>query len=103
MPLCSEPSREAPDRWPGRLFLLVNPAIPSCIRRTRAIMASASSAVDRDHGGKSCPPQPSNRINGEGRVFPHTSADAWLCKFHYDSRDAADEKREGVLEHAPRY
>ena len=63
----------------------------------------AARAVDRNHGGKSCPPQPSNWINTEGGVLPHTGAHTRLCEFHYDSRNAADEKRDRVLEHAPRY
>src|SRR5262249_9314450 len=63
----------------------------------------AASTVDRNHGGKSCPPQPSNRIDTEGRVLPHTGAHTRLCKFHYDGGDATGEKRERVLEHAPRY
>ncbi len=35
-------------------------------------------------------------------MLPNTSADARLGEFHDDSRDAADEKRKWVLEHAPR-
>jgi hypothetical protein len=37
---------------------------------------SAAGAVDRNHGGKSCSPQPSNRIDAEGCVLPHTRT-AW--------------------------
>src|SRR6516225_841416 len=66
-------------------------------------LGCAASAVDRNHGGKSCPPQPSNRIDAESRVLPHTGTHTRLCKLHYDSRDAADKKREWVLKHAPRY
>src|ERR1700720_4174104 len=59
--------------------------------------------VNRNHGGKACPPQSFNRIDAERSVFPDTGTHTGLCKFHYNSRDAADEKRERVLEHAPRY
>jgi hypothetical protein len=61
----------------------------------------AASPVDRNHRGKTCPLQSSNWIDAEGRVLPHTGTHAWFCKFHYDSRDAADEKGEWVLENAP--
>src|SRR6516165_9748417 len=63
----------------------------------------AASAVDRDHRGKSCAPQSPNRIVAEGGVLPHTGTHTRLCKFHYDSGDAADEKRQWVFEHPPRY
>src|SRR4029077_5500721 len=66
-------------------------------------LGRAASAVDRHHGGKSCPLQSSNRIDAEGSVLPHTGTHTRLCELHYDSLDAADEKRERVLEHAPRY
>src|SRR6516164_9853367 len=66
-------------------------------------LGRAAGAVDRNHGGKSCPPQSLNRIDAEGGVLPHTGTHARLCEFHYDSGDAADEKRERVLEHTPRY
>jgi hypothetical protein len=36
-------------------------------------------------------------------ALPHARSPARLCELHYDSRGAADEKRERVLEHAPRY
>src|SRR5262249_55501682 len=32
------------------------------------------SAVDRNHAGRSCPPQPSDGIDTEGGVLPHTGA-----------------------------
>src|SRR5258708_27202592 len=54
----------------------------------------AASAVDRNHGGKSCAPQPSNWIDTEGSMPPHTGAHTRLCEFHYDSRNAADKDRE---------
>src|SRR6516165_8128158 len=57
----------------------------------------AASAVDRNHGGKSCPLQSLNWIDAEGGVLPHTGPHARLCEFHYDGGDAADEKREGFL------
>ena len=66
-------------------------------------LGRAASTVDRHHGGEPCSAQPSNRIDAETRVLPHTSAHARLGEFHYNSRDAADEKRKRVLEHAPRY
>src|SRR6516164_1872554 len=62
-----------------------------------------ASGVDRDHGGKSCPPQSSNRIDAEGSVFPHAGTHTRLGKFHYNGRNAADKKRKRVLEHTPRY
>src|SRR5215469_10946593 len=66
-------------------------------------LGRSASAVDRDDGGKSWPPQSSNRIDAEGGVLPYTSTHTRLCKFHYDSGDATDEKRERVLEHPPRH
>src|SRR5215831_10083209 len=66
-------------------------------------LGRAASAVDRNHGGKSCPPQSLNRIDAEGGVLPHTGAHTRLCKFHHDSRATTDKKRERVLKHAPRY
>jgi hypothetical protein len=63
----------------------------------------AASSVDRNYGGKSCPPQPPNWIGTEGSVLPHTGAHTRLCEFQYDGRDAANEKRQRVLEHTPRY
>src|SRR5215471_17394322 len=105
MPPCPVPSSEAQDRWRGRLFLLGSnrQLCRASGELARSYLGLAASRVDRNHGGKSCPSQASNRIEAEGRVFPHTGADARLCEFHYDSRNAADEKRERVLEHAPRY
>jgi hypothetical protein len=44
---------------------------------------------------------PPDRICTEILVLPYTSAHARLGEFHYDSGDAADEKRKRVLEHAP--
>src|SRR6516165_1962088 len=55
-------------------------------------LGRAAGAVNRNHGGKSCPPQASNRIDAERSVLPHTGTHTRLCEFHYDSRDAADEK-----------
>jgi hypothetical protein len=51
-------------------------------------LSRAASTVDRDHGGKSCPPQSWNRIDAEGSVLPHTGTHTRLCEFHYDSGDA---------------
>ena len=55
-------------------------------------LGRAAGAVNCNHGGKSCPPKPLNRIDAERGVLPDTGAHARLCEFHYDSRDAADEK-----------
>jgi len=66
-------------------------------------LGRAASTVDRHHGGEPCSAQPPNRIYSETCVLPHTSAHARLGEFHYNSGDAADEKRKRVLEYAPRY
>src|SRR5215469_7683952 len=55
-------------------------------------LGRAAGAVNRNHGGTSCPPQSLNRIDAERSVLPHTGTHTRLCEFHYDSRDAADEK-----------
>ena len=82
----------------------VVPATMSCIRRTRAITASPCC------GRRT--PLPSRRtlfcagagsdLYGNSCTPTHQCARA-LGELHYNSGDAADEKRKRVLEHAPGY
>src|SRR6266446_2178326 len=65
-------------------------------------LGRAASAVNCHHSGKPCPAQPPDRIQTESRVFPDAGAHTRFGQLHDHRGDAADEKGERVLEHAPR-
>jgi hypothetical protein len=64
-------------------------------------LGRAAGTVNGHHSGKPCPAQPPDRIQTKSRVFPDAGAHTRFGELHDHSGDAADEKGERVLEHAP--
>jgi len=61
----------------------------------------AARAIDGDHGGKAGALHAGQRVGSKAAVLPDSVANMGFGQFEQDGGDAADEDRDGVLEHLP--